>query len=308
MLNRCVTTPVYVYHFVLYLRGEFSVFGKVFGIGGVSWSLSFLGLVQFFVCFAIYDLVYYWFHRILHQQWIYKYIHKHHHHQISPFRGTFDGINTHPFEFLFGEYLHLWSVMGTIHFTGSISGPALVGFIFSSSLMASLNHTRHAVNVPLFFDVRDHDLHHRLPRSNYGQFVMWWDHLFGTYQPYYGPPQRREAEEAATVAMRAKEAKWRGCHQSSMGALPLKACVTGANGLLGRRLVSRLLQEGVKEIVAVDLRLPTLEEQRQQENQRKAATAGGGVSSGYELTFLSPKCYWMPLMPPTSTGKIKRPF
>jgi len=30
--------------------------------------------------------------------------------------------------------------------------------------------------------VRWHDLHHRLPQSNYGQYTMVWDHLWGSYR------------------------------------------------------------------------------------------------------------------------------
>jgi sterol desaturase/sphingolipid hydroxylase (fatty acid hydroxylase superfamily) len=27
-------------------------------------------------------------------------------------------------------------------------------------------------------------VHHRLPESNYGQYIMLWDHAFGSYRPY----------------------------------------------------------------------------------------------------------------------------
>ena len=47
--------------------------------------------------------------------------------------------------------------------------------------MASFNHTRYAISLPFFYDVRDHDVHHRWPRANYGQFVMYWDQIFGTF-------------------------------------------------------------------------------------------------------------------------------
>lgn len=36
--------------------------------------------------------------------------------------------------------------------------------------------------IPLPSQVRWHDLHHRLPQSNYGQYTMFWDHLWGSYR------------------------------------------------------------------------------------------------------------------------------
>ena len=69
--------------------------------------------------------------------------------------------------------------------------PRNIGHAFP--LLASLNHTRHDVRITLtlprigtilIYDVRAHDVHHRLPRSNYGQYIMLWDRLMGSYKPY----------------------------------------------------------------------------------------------------------------------------
>jgi hypothetical protein len=49
------------------------------------------------------------FHRFLHWQPIYPYIHKHHHRHLAPHRGLDDAINTHPFELLVGSYMHMWA-------------------------------------------------------------------------------------------------------------------------------------------------------------------------------------------------------
>ena len=34
------------------------------------------------------------------------------------------------------------------------------------------------------YSVRAHEMHHRKPNTNYGQYVMFWDRLMGTYRPY----------------------------------------------------------------------------------------------------------------------------
>jgi sterol desaturase/sphingolipid hydroxylase (fatty acid hydroxylase superfamily) len=201
-LNRAVLTPVYFRHTAQFWQSEASSsveWGCIWGAGGDCSAATLLAVLpQCLAMFALYDLIYVPWHRFLHVPVIYPYIHKHHHQQLVCFRGTYDGINTHPVEFLSGIYLHLLSIvllqrllvmLSSSPFLGGLSLPPLQGaavllFYVCSGLMASLNHTRHAVHVPAIFDVRDHDVHHRLPRNNYGQYVMWWDRLCGSYLPY----------------------------------------------------------------------------------------------------------------------------
>jgi sterol desaturase/sphingolipid hydroxylase (fatty acid hydroxylase superfamily) len=49
------------------------------------------------------------------------------------------------------------------------------------------------------YTVKNHDVHHRLPESNYGQYIMLWDHIFGSYRPY------NEKTDAAASAAAKKE-------------------------------------------------------------------------------------------------------
>ena len=66
--------------------------------------------------------------------------------------------------------------------------------------MASLNHTRFGISIPYVYDVRSHDVHHRKPKSNYCQFVPWFDKLYGSFEKYMS------AEEAKRERMEAREA------------------------------------------------------------------------------------------------------
>ena len=51
-------------------------------------------------------------------------------------------------------------------------------FIVVGGILASLNHTRYDIRVPPgVYDVRVHDVHHRMPKSNYGQYLMLWDRV-----------------------------------------------------------------------------------------------------------------------------------
>lgn len=69
--------------------------------------------------------------------------------------------------------------------------------------LASLNHTRFdfVISFPklfssssstsaggdennrfILYDSKNHDVHHRIPQSNYGQYIMFWDYVFGSYR------------------------------------------------------------------------------------------------------------------------------
>eukprot|EP00483_Globobulimina_turgida_P001745 UN01747 len=85
-INRCITTPMYVYHSTVYLQNSTNINLTLFA----SINQFMVSLIQFFALFAIYDFIYVSFHRTLHIPSIYGYIHKHHHRQISPFRGSYD--------------------------------------------------------------------------------------------------------------------------------------------------------------------------------------------------------------------------
>jgi sterol desaturase/sphingolipid hydroxylase (fatty acid hydroxylase superfamily) len=129
--------------------------------------------------YAFYDFFYVLFHRTLHLRSLYPYIHKHHHRQKAPSRGNLDAINVHPFEFIVGEYLHLIAIY-------LIPGHllAVASFIGAGAVMAALNHTRYDISIPGLYCVKVHDVHHRLPESNYGQYTMFWDRFFGSYRAY----------------------------------------------------------------------------------------------------------------------------
>lgn len=146
------------------------------------------GSLIFFYIF--YDFFYANFHRLLHVRELYPLIHKHHHRQKAPSRGNLDAINVHPFEFLVGEYLHLvtvWFIPCHVY--------AVAFFVVFGGIVASLNHTRFDINIPLLYSVSNHDVHHSTsPLSNYGQYIMLWDWIQGSYRPYgsKAPPLAQE--------------------------------------------------------------------------------------------------------------------
>lgn len=65
-------------------------------------------ICAFILLYIVYDFFYTIGHRALHHRSVYKYVHKHHHRQRAPSRGNVDAVNVHPFEFVSGEYNHLF--------------------------------------------------------------------------------------------------------------------------------------------------------------------------------------------------------
>jgi len=171
-INKLLTI-VFVYHLIWICRGSQIIQWKY----SEATLLNTVGSLSAF--YISYDFFYMTFHRILHLRSLYPLIHKHHHRQKAPSRGNLDAINVHPFEFLVGEYLHLVTVsIIPSHIF------AVIAFVLLAGILASLNHTRYDLELPYIYSVKVHDVHHRLPESNYGQYTMFWDRLFGSYRAY----------------------------------------------------------------------------------------------------------------------------
>lgn len=163
----------------------------------IKWNIAditFLNTIgSLFAFYAFYDFFYMWFHRILHMRQFYSFIHKHHHRQKAPSRGNIDAINVHPVEFIVGEYLHLLTVyLIPCHIF------AVTFFVLAGGIFASLNHTRFDINIPYLFSVKVHDVHHRMPESNYGQYTMFWDRFFGSYRDYYAKDVMRASGSSSS--------------------------------------------------------------------------------------------------------------
>jgi sterol desaturase/sphingolipid hydroxylase (fatty acid hydroxylase superfamily) len=182
------TTSVFTYHAIRYCWLSPSI----------KWSLDdttpLNTVVAFPALFVVYDLFYSLWHRFLHLRQFYKYIHKHHHHQAAPTRGNVDAVNVHPVEFIVGEYLHLLAIaIVPCH----VITAAL--FVVIGGVLASLNHTRYDVVAGALFDVKAHDEHHVIPTVNYGQYIMLWDHIFGTYRAHPGMDCPMDEKKAAPL-------------------------------------------------------------------------------------------------------------
>lgn len=179
-----ISLPPFVYFYLRY----------AFHSESVPWRPSEFSLVNtgvaLILLFVVYDFFYTLLHGFLHIKGVYAYIHKHHHHQKAPSRANDDAINVHPIEFFLGEYNHLWTLYLTSTFLVPVHIVTSIVFLGLGGFLAGLNHTRHDVRLRLggitIFDSKAHDVHHRIPQSNYGQYTMLWDHIFGFYRYVFG--------------------------------------------------------------------------------------------------------------------------
>jgi plant 4alpha-monomethylsterol monooxygenase len=125
------------------------------------------------------DFLYYWMHRTMHTQWLYKRIHGWHHRIVTPWAIT--GHYMHPLEYI---------ATGTL----ALAGPLLVGahvvtlwiwFAFRQ-WEAAEGHCGYEFPwspthlLPLNDGAIHHDAHHAKVKGNYAGFFPWTDALFGT--------------------------------------------------------------------------------------------------------------------------------
>jgi sterol desaturase/sphingolipid hydroxylase (fatty acid hydroxylase superfamily) len=176
-LNK-LSTPPFAY---LYLRFALLNSAIPVHVGDASlWNT--LGPLP--VMFIVYDFFYTVLHGVLHIPSIYSYIHKHHHHQKAPSRANVDAVNVHPLEFFLGEYNHLLALYLVSQYIMPVHVIAALLFLVIGALLTGWNHTRFDVAFLGIYDSKAHDVHHRIPQSNYGQYSMFWDHVFGTFRSY----------------------------------------------------------------------------------------------------------------------------
>mmetsp|Transcript_47142 Transcript_47142/g.57052 ORF Transcript_47142/g.57052 Transcript_47142/m.57052 type:complete len:367 (-) Transcript_47142:796-1896(-) len=181
-LNK-VATPPFVYFLFRYMYFEPN------SVWDIKKASVMNVIVPLPVIFVMYDFFYTLLHCALHVKGVYAYIHKHHHHQKAPSRANVDAVNVHPIEFFLGEYNHLFAVFLYCRaLNQQLHILSVLLFLVIGGALASINHTRFDITWSVFgiplYDSKNHDVHHRIPQSNYGQYIMFWDYVFGSYRPY----------------------------------------------------------------------------------------------------------------------------
>lgn len=153
-------------------------------IVGGGWSLMYFDPhryplwwlpVSAVVLFFVFDGGLYYSHRLLHQKWLFRRVHRHHHKFLAPTIFTMTAV--HPVEFLMHQ-----SVLIAAAFIVPVHWAVYVAVVLYTYLIGAIDHSgvKVAWPLPLHTSNAFHDDHHVYFHTNYGHHTAVWDKLHGT--------------------------------------------------------------------------------------------------------------------------------
>eukprot|EP00761_Pharyngomonas_kirbyi_P003258 gb/GECH01003262.1/.p1 GENE.gb/GECH01003262.1/~~gb/GECH01003262.1/.p1 ORF type:complete len:267 (+),score=61.53 gb/GECH01003262.1/:1-801(+) len=129
-------------------------------------------IVSVFLLFLYMNVAEYYWHRLMHIPFFYRRWHKIHHSYKSP--EPFDDLYVHPIEqFGFMCILHFPSLI--------VPFSSYFYYILLNASQGILDHSGIDLNIPILYDSRIHDEHHRNFRCNYCFLSPIMDILHGTF-------------------------------------------------------------------------------------------------------------------------------
>ena len=155
-----------------------------FRSGPVEWWVVALEFTLYFFAF---DTYFYWFHRFMHQEPFYRWIHKVHHGSTSP--NPLTTLSVSPLESLVnGGFVPLFTAALTLHEASmALIAPfnILMGIYVHSGYEFLPRWWNRSWATRWFITATFHDQHHRFFRGNYGGYTTIWDWICGTVRPTY---------------------------------------------------------------------------------------------------------------------------
>lgn len=171
----------------------------------LSSSIAALIVFQVVLYLALYDIYFYFLHRLFHIDLLYKTLHKYHHKTESPDPVT--AFSFHPLEgVITGSFILVMVTCFDMH----AYAIAIVGVF--ATLNSVMLHSGHEIFpswwnrsrlAKYYITPTYHDRHHQLYRKNFGAFTNIWDRMFGTMDPdhlsYYDEVHTRIRSRTALV-------------------------------------------------------------------------------------------------------------
>jgi sterol desaturase/sphingolipid hydroxylase (fatty acid hydroxylase superfamily) len=178
-----------------------NILASAFLLGGVTKYLQHHGYIRFNTAptsawivaaeFALYfigfDTYFYWFHRLMHVEPIYSWVHKLHHRSISP--NPLTTLSVNPLESLInGGFVPLFTMLLTVHSsTMLLIAPVniIMGVYVHSGIEFFPSWWNKTWLTKWFITATFHDQHHRYFKGNYGGYTTVWDRICGTVRPTF---------------------------------------------------------------------------------------------------------------------------
>jgi lathosterol oxidase len=149
-----------------------------------SWWVMGLEYGAYFLGF---DTYFYWFHRLMHVEPLYTWVHKLHHRSTSP--NVLTTLSIHPLESVInGGWVPLFTALLTVHqSTMLLIGPTniLMGLYVHSGYEFLPRWWNKTWATRWFITATFHDQHHRYFKWNYGGYTPIWDWICGTVRPNF---------------------------------------------------------------------------------------------------------------------------
>jgi sterol desaturase/sphingolipid hydroxylase (fatty acid hydroxylase superfamily) len=156
----------------------------VFNKAPTSWWV--IGLEYAFYFFA-FDTYFYWFHRLMHIEPIYRWVHKIHHYSISP--NPLTTLSVSPLESLInGGFVPLFTALFMVHEpTMALIAPTniIMGIYVHAGFEFFPRWWNKSWATKWFITTTFHDQHHRYFGFNYGGYTTIWDRICGTMRPKF---------------------------------------------------------------------------------------------------------------------------
>jgi len=166
--------------------------------------------LQFALYFFLFDTWFYWLHRWMHKEPIYKWVHKLHHKSTSP--NLLTTFSVSPLESIVnGGFLPVFLTVGTVF--GGFNEQAVAWMVPANIVMGLYVHLGHEFlprwwnktwATKWFITTTFHDQHHKYFNYNFGGYTQIWDYAMGTvrkkYEADFENPKGRQQVKAAKDA------------------------------------------------------------------------------------------------------------
>jgi Delta7-sterol 5-desaturase len=138
--------------------------------------------LEYAAYFFGFDFYFYWFHRLMHMEPIYRWVHKLHHYSTSP--NVLTTLSVNPLESLInGGFVPLFTVLFVVHApTMALIAPTniFMGFYVHSGYEFLPRWWHRSWVTRWFITATFHDQHHKYFKYNYGGYTTIWDWACGT--------------------------------------------------------------------------------------------------------------------------------